>query len=307
MPGMTVKLGMPNSEVYIGNASLYAEGGPFEGYEPMLVSTEILATTGCTLVSMASPIVGAAVGCHAACKSTQRIVKTVSAPFFARWHAHVTLDMSIEEFDKNFEEEVIKEGEIPGIPGALRVTYRLKNKRTGEIYEASYDASDVTTLATVVASAVNGFKEASKAAKAPKTSSSSKSTSTKKTASVKNDPTDDLVDEVVDEGQRTAKKPSEWNVGGKPKGTAISPSRAGREEAEAIIEKWRKWAETQGYESGRHTIWTRRASRELKALAEKYRAERKLDELVKEIEKRALTMKRRNSAHRGGISGRGRR
>ena len=161
-PGLTVKPGWPNSEVYIGNASLYAKGGPFEGYEPMLMSTKILATTGCTMASVACPILGRAMGYAAACESTERIVKTVSAPLFARYHAHAKMGLSMEEFDKYFEEEVIKGGTIPGVPGAYSVTYRLRNKITGEVYEKRYDAGDVLQVATVVAAAVKGVKEAAK-------------------------------------------------------------------------------------------------------------------------------------------------
>ena len=112
MPGATVKPGWPLSEVYFGNASLYAKGGPFEGYEPVLVDTRILAATGSTVASMACPVLGRVMGYAAACNSTDRIVKTVSAPFFARYHAHVKMGLSFEEFDKYFEEEVIKGGEI---------------------------------------------------------------------------------------------------------------------------------------------------------------------------------------------------
>ena len=173
--GLTVKPGWPNSEVYVGNASLYAKGGPFEGYEPMLMSTKILATTGCTMASVACPILGRAMGYAAACKSTERIVRTVSAPLFARYHAHAKMGLSMEEFDKYFEEEVIKGGTIPGVPGAYSVTYRLRNKITGEVYEKSYDAGDVVQVVTVVAAAVKGVKEAAKAAeKATKTAKTRK-------------------------------------------------------------------------------------------------------------------------------------
>ena len=169
-PGLTVKPGWPHSEVYIGNASLYAKGGPFEGYEPVLMSTKILATTGVTMASVASPILGRAMGYAAACASTERIVKTVSAPLFARYYAHVEMDLSMEEFDKYFEEEVIKSGTIPGVPGAYSVTYRLRNKVTGEVYEKKYNAGHVLQVVTVVAAAVKGVKEAAKGGNSQNTS-----------------------------------------------------------------------------------------------------------------------------------------
>ena len=161
VPGATVKPGWPHSEVYIGNASLYATGGPFEGYEPMLVDTRILAATGSTIASMACPFIGGVAGGVAAGKGTERIVKTVSAPFFARYHAHVKMGMSFEEFDKHFEEEIINEYVVPGLNTPLKVTYRLRNKHTGKVYSATYDAGDVAAVAGTVAHAVNGIKKAS--------------------------------------------------------------------------------------------------------------------------------------------------
>ena len=158
VPGATVKPGWPHSEVYIGNASLYATGGPFEGYEPMLVDTRILAATGSTIASMACPFIGGFMGGVAAGKGTERIVKTVSAPFFARYHAHVKMGMSFEEFDKHFEEEIINEYVVPGTNTPLKVTYRLKNKHTGQVYSATYDAGDVAAVAGTVAHAVNGIR-----------------------------------------------------------------------------------------------------------------------------------------------------
>jgi len=53
---------------------------------------------------------------------------------------------------------------VPGTNTPLKVTYRLRNKNTGQIYESSYDAGDVLAVGLVVGQALSGLRNCARAA-----------------------------------------------------------------------------------------------------------------------------------------------
>ena len=158
IPGGTIRVGWPISEVYIGSSDNYKKDGPLEGYEPLLVDTRILAMTNAPLAGKLFPVLGTASSLLQSAISTSNIAKTVSAPVIARYLAYERAGITQEQFNEHFEEEVIPQYRIPGTNLAYRVTYRLKNKGTGQVFDSSYSVGDVLSIASVVTKAANSVK-----------------------------------------------------------------------------------------------------------------------------------------------------
>ncbi len=154
--GTTIKVGYPMSEIYIGSAKLYEKGGYFEGYEPIFVDTKILAATGDKVAAGLIPVYGTAKSVQGAAQGLYKIAKTVSAPALARYQASER-GISLSQFNEHFEEEIIPEYRIPGTNMAYKMTYRLRNRKTGQVYESSYSASDVVSVAGTVTKALDGM------------------------------------------------------------------------------------------------------------------------------------------------------
>ena len=155
IPGATIKVGWPLSEVYIGSAKNYEKGGILEGHEPLFVDTEIMALTSTPLSTTIFPTLGVISSVVDGIEGSGKIANTISAPIQARYYAQKNAGISFEQFNDYYEEEVVPQYRIPGTNLAYRVTYKLKNKKTGEQFESSFSMGDVASVASLVTKATN--------------------------------------------------------------------------------------------------------------------------------------------------------